>query len=61
MSERTPDVMRTYDEAAAITLGRLVRDHRQAALATLDDGAYGMHLVDAILQSSREERWVKVG
>jgi predicted dehydrogenase len=29
-------------------------------VATLEDGAYGMHLVEAILTSSREERWVKV-
>ena len=27
-------------------------------VATLDDGAYGMRLVEAILTSSREERWV---
>lgn len=33
------DPMRTFDADAAATLGRLVRGHRQAALATLDDGA----------------------
>ncbi|MCC7372559.1 MAG: Gfo/Idh/MocA family oxidoreductase [Chloroflexi bacterium] len=29
-------------------------------VASLDDGVHGMRLVDAILQSSREERWVTV-
>lgn len=29
-------------------------------VATLEDGAYGMHLVEAILKSSREERWIEI-
>jgi len=31
---------------------------RRPWVASLEDGAYGMHLVEAILESSRTERWV---
>jgi predicted dehydrogenase len=29
-------------------------------VATLEDGAYGMRLIEAVLASSRSERWVRL-
>lgn len=45
MTDKPKDVMRTFDADAAVTLGRLIRDHRQAALATLDGGAPNVAMV----------------
>ena len=37
-----------------------VRDpsERRPWVASLEDGAYGMRLIEAVLESSRSERWV---
>lgn len=44
------DPMRPFDADAAATLGRLIRDHRQAALATLDGGAPHVAMVAYVVE-----------
>lgn len=51
MSTPPKDVLRTFDADAALTLGRLIHDHRQAALATLSDGRPSVSMVACVPES----------
>ena len=51
MSTPPKDPLRPFDDAAALTLARLIRDHRQAALATLSDGRPSVSMVACVPES----------